>query len=227
MKLIYLFIFIYLGQTACSQENMKITKVRSSEKRTYKCQELFFKDTTLIYELNFSYNGWQVTDSIHYNNEGSVHCAKVYFASYDEDSDSTSTPYYEYRYLDCNQNDYLKTKSFSRIDDTYSLSKYYLRDLNLLLELNPINVNDEFRFKKPIISSILTQYGIPYNEQLSSFSFKLNDSNKLILKDIFTFENYVVSRNYSYQMNILEQVSIIVTNRGNGQTYDYTEVFKL
>lgn len=227
MKLIHLFILVFLVQVACSQENVKITKVRSSGKEIYRCQELFFKDSSLIYELYFSHNGWQITDSISYNKQDSVNCAKIYFATYDKDSDSTSTPHYEYRYLDCNRYDYLKTKSFSRIHDTYSLLKSYLSDLCLLLEAKPDTINPEFRFKKPIIPSVLTKYGIPYNEQLSSFSFKLNDSNKLILKDTFAFENYIVSRTYSYQGDILEQVLIQVTNRENGQISNYYEVFKL
>lgn len=227
MKFIYLFIFTCLAQVTCSNENIKITKVRSSEKRTYKCQELFFKDSSLIWELNYSYNGWQITDSIYYSYEDSAHCAKVYFATYDEDSDSTSVPHYEYRYLDSSQNDYLKTQSFSRINDTYSLSKYYLRDLNLLLGLNPKRVNGEFQFDKPIIPSILTKYGIPYNEQLCSFSFKLDNSHKLILNDMFTFENYIVTRKYYYQQDKLEKVLIIVTSKKNEQTNEYSEIFKL
>lgn len=227
MKLIYIFILIFFGQVACSQKNIKITKVRSTEKRTYKCQELCYKDSILIWELNYSYNGWQITDSVYYINEDSAHCAKIYFATYDEDPDSTSTPHYEYRYLDCDQYDYLKTQSFYRINDTYSLSKRYLEDLELLLGLDPNSVNDEFEFEKPVIPSILTKYGIPYNEQMSSFSFELNDSRNLILNDAFIFENYVVIRKYDYQEDMLEKVSITVTSKENGQTKKYSESFKI
>jgi len=229
MKIIYLFIFISISQVACSHknENIRIIKECSSEGKTHKCQELCFKDSSLIWELNYSYTGWQIIDSIYYNLEDSVNYAEVYFATYEEDSDSTSVPHYEFRYFNKNQNNYLKSKPFSKIADAYFLTRSYLKDLKMLLELKPIKDSAGFLFEKPVIPSILTQYGIPYNEQLSSFSFELNDSGSLILKDSFTFDNYIVKRNYSYQNDVLEKVVITITKRKNGQIKEYIEVFKL
>jgi len=228
MKFIYICIFIFIGYAALSQDEIKIIKVRSSEKRSYKCQELILKNSNLYYSHSYSYNGWQITDSICYENEDTTRCAKVYFATYDDGSTSTSgsVPHYEFRYLDCNFNSYLKSKLFSKISDTYLLSGFYINDFNSLLELNPNKIDNEFRLKNPVAPSLFPTYGIEYNEPLISFTFQLNDKSNLILTDSFTFENYVVSRKYSYNSNILENVLIIVKNRKNGLTHEYSEIFK-
>lgn len=229
MKIFYFFIFISISQIYCfnKNENTRIIKERISKEKSYKCQELCFEDSSLIWELNYSYNGWQIIDSIYYYFKDSVNYSEVYFATYEEDSDSTSAPHYEFRYFEKNQNKYRKSTFFSKIADGYYLSRYYLKDLKMLLDLNPINDGGIFFLKKPITPSILTQYGIPYNEQLSSFSFELNDTDKFILRDLFTFDNYIVRRNYSYKNNVLEKVKITLTNREKKQIKEYIEVFKL
>ena len=90
----------------------------------------------------------------------------------------------------------------------------------------PKEIEGKFRFEKGIISSKLTKFGIPYDEILSYFTFKIDDRN-LIVNDGFYFANFVVKREYSYSKSILQEVTIVVENKKSSTINKYSEKFEM
>jgi hypothetical protein len=230
MRFICFYIFLGLSQVACSQQNTRINKTFVSEgsesfpSKNYTCQKLFYSDQNLVWEINYSYNGWQVYDSIYYEIKDSKYCISTFQPVYDEGSKTVSN--YSVGNIDCEQEKDFSNKDLALISDQYFLSKPYLSDLNFLLQRNPINQGNVFKFKTAISPSLFSQYGIPYNELLSSFSFIVSIDNQ-IESDEFYFSNFTLKREYHYQESRLEEVVITLINKRTSSTSKFKEKFEI
>jgi hypothetical protein len=230
MRFIYLYIILGLSNVACPQQNTRINKTCISDgsesfpSKNYTCQKLFYSDQNLVWEVNYSYNGWQVYDSIYYEIKGLKYCISTFQPVYDESSRTVSN--YSIGNVDCKQEKGFSNKNLALINDQYSLSKPYLNDLNFLLQRNPINQRNVFNFKSAISPSLFSQYGIPYNELLSSFSFIVNRDNQ-IESDEFSFSNFMLKREYHYQDSRLQEVVITLVNKRTSGTSKFKEQFEI
>jgi hypothetical protein len=224
-KLVFIYFFIYVSQVACSQKKEIILKKCFSEStesftnRNYICQKLSFVNQTLIYKINYSYNNWQIIDSVTYQREKEKYCIKFFQPVYD----ITNKVVIKYKLLniDCNHTNII----FNNINDTYSLTRDYLESIEFLLSKNPVKNNSEYVFKDSIIPSLFTRYGIPYNEPLISFAFEIK--NDIIENDSFIYENFILTRNYKYEKSLLKEVEIVVTNRDKKNIFQFYESFEL
>jgi hypothetical protein len=224
-RLVFIYLFISVSQVACSQQKEIILKKCFSEStesfpsKNYTCQKLSFEGENLVYKINYSYNGWQIIDSIAYLNEGGKDCIKSFQPIYDVENRTVKS--YELLNVDCNQ----KIVSFNNINDKYGLSKEYLGSIQSLLSKHPEKNNDEYKFKEGIIPSLFTQYGIPYNEPLSAFTFKIEGD--VLQDDSFVYESFILTRNYEYENELLKQVKIVVKDRSERIISQFTETFEL
>lgn len=231
MRLFYFFISISLSFTACSQENLKVVKMCSSSgdesfiDKNYKSQELFFKGENLIGQINYSYNGWQIYDSISYENKGLNLCVKTFTAQYNVEERLFEK--YAFEGVNCDEEINFSNRYLNNVNDKYFLSRPYLKDLDLLLGFHPHKNGDEFNFKEGVIPSILTKYGIPFNEKLNSFSFNITSENNLISNDEFYFSGYIVKRKYEYVNSVLRSVIITIENKKTSVVLKYEEKYIL
>lgn len=225
LGLIFVCVFISASQVACSQQKEVIIKkcitepTESFPSKNYACQKLSFEGHNLIYKINYSSNGWQIIDSIAYLNEGEKYCIKSFQPIYDVENRIVKS--YELLNVDCNQTN----ESFNNINDEFDLSREYLESIQFLLSKNPEKNNDVYNFKNGIIPSLFTQYGIPYNETLSAFTFMIKDN--VLQEDSFVYESFVLVRNYEYENGLLKKVRIKVKDRGKRIIYQFTEIFEL
>jgi len=222
---------IAMGLLNCSKKNTKIEKYFSSEgtssfvTKDFKSKDLYFENDILIGEVNYAYNNWQVYDSVYYYEKNNLLCKNIYVPRYK----GRIIIGYELKDTDCgnNNNINLTNNKLTRISDDFRLSKYYLKDLELLLNSKPLKVNEnKYEFEKGLIPSIFSDYGIPFDENLFLFTFSI-DSDNLIKSDFFEYDNYNVERLYSYRNSFLNEVNIIVTNKKNNKIRNYKEQFKI
>ena len=227
MRLIIFFIF--LNFTTYSQENIKVVKMcslfgdKSFTNKNFKSQDIFFKGDVLIGQINYSYNGWQIYDSIAYETKGLNLCLKTFAAIYDVNEKLFKK--YKYIGVNCDEQVVFSNKHLNKVNDKYLLSRPYLKILDLLLTLNPNKVNNHYFFNKGIIPTIFTEYGIPSNEVLNSFSFNIIHDNNLISNDEFYFLDYIVKRKYRYLNSVLQSVTIIVESTKNLIIREYEEKY--
>lgn len=218
----FIFSFSHIG---CSQDIMIIFKkcfnesTESFPSKNYKCQKLYFENENLVYIINYSLNNWQIIDSIVYQYGKGEYCIKSYQPIYNIENSTIDS--YELLNVDCNQN----ILSVNSLNDRYSLSKFYIRSVEFLLSKHPEKYNDEYKFKDGIIPSLFMQYGIPYNESLNSFSFKIDAG--MLRNDKYVFKNFVLTRNFEYENGILKKVRILIKDVNENVISDMIEMFEL
>ena len=184
----------------------------------YISQELFFIGTDLVSLVNYAYNGWQIYDSISYEKQYNGLCKKTFTPFYDEKER------FHRKYI-LSKTDYIENVGFSnqylnKIDDDYLLSRFYLKNLDFLLNCDyhfSSNISSDectFSFKGNIIPSFFMEYGLGFDEVLNSFMFIISEDN-LLEKDVFFFENCTVTRVYEYSKHRLQKVTITVSEKEN------------
>ncbi|NQX41268.1 hypothetical protein SAMN05421820_107194 [Pedobacter steynii] len=100
------------------------------------------------------------------------------------------------------------------VKDSLSLLKEYLSDIDfVILKTDPKNIDKkDFGSEKVniytfnAVPSILMNYGIPINEVLKSLTTCVKDER--IIKDMFVFENYCLTRAYKYKNGLIDRVII-------------------
>lgn len=228
MRLFCFVISVCLSFSACSQNEFTIVKHNlesgngSFVAKDYKSQELYYKGESLISQINYSNNGWQIYDSIAYEKRGMKLCTEIFNAEYDVRKKLFKG--YGSSSVNCDKGILLSSDLLNKVADKYFLSKPYLEDLDLLLSYNPNKLNDEFRFEEGFAPSIFTKYGIPFNAVINSFSFII-DKDNLIKSDVFYFAGFAVYREYKYSESILEKVIIRVENKTRSLNRRFEEKF--
>lgn len=230
MRVIYIIVFLFSYLTACSQQEVKIIKEcyfsgnESFPNRKYICQKMYFQGKQLMSKIEYSYNGWQVYDFTSYKYIKDGYITELYKPIYDLESRIFKG--YELESTDTVQHKILSGK-LVKINDQYHLSKPYLYDLWFLLERNPKNENNIFKFKYGIIPTLFSEYGLPYNELLKSFTFTISQDN-LIEGDVFFFQDYIVRRKYKYnEYHRLKEVQITIENTKDNIISEYRESFEI
>ncbi len=224
-KLVFTYLLVAVAHIGCSQEKAIVLKKCLSEStesfpsKNYTCQKLSFVNQVLNYKVNYSFNGWQIIDSIAYQNDNGMHCVKSFQPVYDIENRIIKS--YVLLNVDCNQTNVL----FNEIKDKYGLSREYLANLEFLLSKKPEKHEKRYQFKGGIIPSLFTQYGIPNDGLLQAFSFKIEDN--MIKSDSFMYENLTLSRNYKYESGLLKEVKIFVKDREGNTLSQFKEVFEL
>jgi hypothetical protein len=225
MKSIILWGALFMSYTSCSQENTTIAKLAKFNGKLTQVQKSYFNGGNLVYRINYANNGWQVLDSIVYEDKNTKHCWHFYKPTYDIENRKLLK--YDFSEVECEDK---KNAFIQNVEDKYSLSKLYLDDLRFLLEIeggNKLELDGStlVTLKESIKPSILTKYGIPFNESLNNFSYKID--NELLVYDQFNFENYVLKREYFYSKNhVLTEVRIYVEGKNLDGEKSYVEQFK-
>jgi len=226
LLLAYLF---FIGHVACSQQNVIIQKkcfsvaTESFPAKSYICQKIFFSGQILIYKVDYSYNGWQIIDSVAYQKEGLKYCSKSYQPVYDFENRTIKS--YQLLYVDCNQVKVSSNDKFPKINDKYGLSREYLYELELLISKNPERNAGGYKFNGGIIPTIFGQYGIPYDETLYAFTFSIK--NSVVKEDSFTYEHFILNRSYQYENGFLKEVKIVIKDGEERTISQFREVFEL
>lgn len=185
----------------------------------YTCQKLYFVDGSLVCKVNLSNNGWQIIDSITYQNEGGKLCVKTFQPLYDVENKMVRS------YDLFNVESYQTNESFFETKDKYNLSKEYLFNLDFLLSKKPEKTEWGYFFNFGFIPSLFTQYGIPANEILKTFNFIIEDS--IVISDSFIYENFILFRNYEYLNDQLKSVVIFIKDRNGKIIFHFKEVYEL
>jgi len=233
MKMIKLFYWViallpcfnaYGQQAAIIIKTCDVSKdsSRSWPVRKYTSSKMYYKGAKMLSKIDYSFNGWQVYDSITYKYIGHNSIEMSYRPIYDIKNKAIK------RYK-LESNDTLPQKPLygilSEINDQYYLSKPYLSDLSFLFKQKPLKENDTFKFNDGIIPTLFSEYGIPYNEQINSFTYAINQEGQII-NDAFFFENYTVKRQYIYtKSKRLKEVYVIIEDSLNHTNSEYRESF--
>ena len=88
--------------------------------------------------------------------------------------------------------------------------------IHRLIRLKTIDKKSDNVLRPKYAPSILTEYGIPYNELLNSCSFSISEEG-LIKKDIFYFEYFTLVINYDYGEYTLIKVVISKFNSADNK----------
>lgn len=228
MRLIFICTFLHLSLGACCQTDTKIVKEISLYGQRIKKQEMYFRDKDMIREIHYANNGWQVLDSISYERNGLLICAKTYAASYNE----LQPARYRYSLTDtvCNKIAPLPKGPLPEIEDRFSLVQPYFAEISKigLFEHAVLSEKRNHVFsiilKGHYIPSIHGAYGIPFDEQLNSCTFMVS-KEKLLIQDNFYYKNFTVSRAYKYADLMLKEVIIHI--KGKGTNNKYAERFRV
>lgn len=104
--------------------------------------------------------------------------------------------------------------NYIEVKDSLQLLKDYLKDINLII--SHVGIKDVVKTKSGSVSiysyrfndvpAILTDYGVPSNELLIAFTIYVEDEK--LIKDKFQFENYSLTRTYSYKNDLIQNVSV-------------------
>lgn len=204
------------------QKGIMVTKFRTYNNSDKKNQEILFERDKKVWEKNYSSNGWQVLDSIVYNEYETI----TYEPQY---GDAREIVKYSKR-ESTNQLTSKTNETFQYpLKDKYELGNLYLNDIKLILELmdkKTFEIKSKNTLKTNFIPSILTRYGIPYNELLDSCKYSITKDG-LLQNDNFYFENFTVNRDYEYDDLVLKTVNILRVDKINNQPEQITEKFKI
>ena len=228
MRLIFICTFLHLGLGAYSQIDTRIVKEISLLGKGIKKQVMYFRDKDMIWEINYANNGWQVLDSVSYERNGLLICAKTYAAAYNE----LQPDKYRYSLTDtaCNKIAPLPQGPLPKIADHFSLVQPYFAEISKigLFEHAVLSKKKNNAFsiilKGQYIPSIHGAYGIPFDEQLNSCTFIMSNE-KLLIQDNFYYKNFTVSRSYKYADLMLNEVVIQV--KGKDSNNEYAESFRV
>lgn len=207
--------FSIVGYSQGHSEIMKFsTQIGDANKKdkTYRSQKLYYVQEDLVSEVSYSYNGWQVNDSIVYSSKLGELCIENFTPVYD--IDNKSLKHYTSEGIICDSNISIENSIVTRVEDSYLLSMRYIDHIDLLMSFYPVLIDNNYRFEECVIPSIFTEYGIPFDACLNYFSFHI-DQNNLIMKDSYHFDNYTVLRLYTYVDSTLQKVNIKVSNNSN------------
>lgn len=210
-----MFLTIGLAQLSClEEEKVLVKKTCKYPNHTYVCEELFYQNELLLSEVNYTYNGWQVIDSVAYEYIGDSVCRSIY------DAQIKDRKVHSYNYLD---KDCSVKNAYSVLNDQFDLSYYYFDDIVFLLELSPSKQKEVYIFKKGVIPSIFTNYGVPFNEVLNSFSYVISEG--LLREDQFIFDRFTFSRKYTYEDFRLVKVEIRKIRNSTQKESEFIETF--
>ncbi len=209
--------------TSCAQEIKKITIYQESNNKKIKLNEIVVntKSENAVYQIKYTHNEWQITDSIIYHYDADSICALSF------------VPEYDFETLTIKNYSQESSRCFKKntLNDQYSMSQIYFSDIDLLFSLNAkvstsISGNTKtLTFDQEIIPTLLLRYGIPFNEVLDSCSYSVNKKKHLI-NDCFYFKGYTVHRKYEYLDNLLSNVRITILNKEKGEENQFVETFE-
>ncbi|WP_276132771.1 hypothetical protein [Polluticoccus soli] len=186
----------------------------------YICEKMYFNGEEPTARLTYAINNWQVYDSAVFEHKGNERCIVEFHPEYNFDSRIITR--YKFARRVCGQEDTLNPLLWA-IHDRYDLSKPYLKDLSFLLESDPDRKGDTFSFRDGIIPLFFVSYGIPYNELLYSFSFRISDNT--IRSDTFYLQYYTLTRSFKYEDGILQKVEIAVEDKRDNSISKWQEYF--
>lgn len=229
MEKLFLIFIISLFQMHCLYSQDVTFKVQEKtftpeRKKTLLSKEIFYKNFNLVYEKIYTYNGWQVVDSISYDKDL---CFKVYQPIYDVENRLITR--YDYKYNDCLQiNSYCATLHIF-YDDFLILHSYYndicFALLNKNVRLKSMNSNTYiYEFQEPSSPSLFIRCGIPRDENLISLTIR--KEGNMIMEDEFNFQNFSLKRMYFYNEHLLEKVEYIIVNKKDKKTLQHYKTYE-
>lgn len=208
----------------------KLFEANNDPRQDYVNSIYVYDNKELMYNINYSYNGWQIYDSIAYKYVNNKMLAFVYQATY-------FPLKYELIYVDTIStllNNY--SILWSLHIDAHKIMYQYVKTIDYVLsalyQTLPIVIQKDFLFSTGdiLIQGIglfFAKYGIPYNAKLVCTSFYINDIGNLVF-DEYIFESYIVTRyfKYSNEGNVNE-VIIRTIDKINGTAVLWEEKYIL
>jgi hypothetical protein len=197
-----------------AQPNIKVTRTDSRFNAALgkRAQEKYYKDKTLLYSIGYTSNSWQITDSVVYDMDG---CYKLYVPDYYFGTRHIMS--YKLRKTGCDIT--LTMSRVTTVPDMYQNTDEYASLISFLVAYAPGRWIDTgtYKYNQSAVPSILTQYGIPFNAKLYSFSCRL-DVNRRLATHNLRYERYNVSRSFTYSGDTLKHVTTEVKGEDNDHT---------
>lgn len=190
---------------------------------TIKMQKMYYVDNLLLYKINYAFNGWQKLDSIVFNYDSIGYlCIYDYQAKYNNDMTLIG---YDLNYKDCTE-----INHSTKLNDKLNLAFDYYNDILYCFGFKNKTLvnkgNDHLvKFQRGYAPSIMTDYGVPYNEILLSIKYRIN--NNILLRDECDFKNYNVKREFIYENNYLSEVIVFFTNKRSCKIKRFKEIFSI
>ena len=193
----------------------------------YIASKYCYRDTTLLYKMDYSDNGWQIYDSITYKKHNGLWCISHF------EPDTNSQLYL--RFSDTVENPFRMNKDILYVSDKYNILPRYLNEINNLIyqcktdSLPPIlkHLNDTccYLFVDVDHTLLFADYGIPMEESLERYCCHIGRSGEYDW-DKFIFSNYTVMRYFDYDKygNICK-VTITRTHNKTKENVTWIESF--
>lgn len=188
-----------------------------------------YHDTTLLYEMDFSYNGWQVYDSVAYNNNNGV----WYISTFCPDSNFQ----FYLRSSDTTENLFNKNVDIHYNTDKYNILSRYLNDINFLIStyntdsnlLSWNNLGDTscYYFIDADYTLLFAHYGIPMKDYLEKYCCHIGKHGEYDW-DIFSFLEYTIVRSFDYDIHgNINKVTITRTHAKSNEKTIWIETFPI
>lgn len=189
----------------------RILKKEGRERQNYIKEKYKYNNLQLQYQINLSYNGWQIYDSNAYEYKNGEAYKYWYLADY---IDTCRCPKFSFRGIDTITNDFTDNKLVHEIVyDKYNLLWYYIKDAVRALECGgdymeytcsnnfPTITDSSYSISSLSCSNSLLfmEYGNVVTSVLNKFSYQINSLNQYE-SDEFVFDNnIVVKRRFYYK----------------------------
>lgn len=168
--------------------------------KVYIASKYCYRDTTLLYRMDYSDNGWQIYDSISYTRDNGLWYISYY------DATDTDLRLHQ-RFSDTIQDLYYTNNDLQYIVDKYCVLSYYLNGINELIhqckKMSPHLIQTQigdtcYYFFKDVNHTLLfAEYGIPMEESLNNYCCHIGEHGEYDW-DKFCFSEYTISRHFDY-----------------------------
>lgn len=233
IKKIMLLLIICSGTTWSSAQDVTVWKhiLRFSNDRYipkgYIATKYQYCDTTLLYEMNFSDNGWQVYDSVSYIMNNGLWYVSHY------DSDTNSQLYL--RYSDTIKSLYYTNGDIQYNTDKYNILSRYLNGINSLISSCKTETHLSVKrylgdtccyyFADADYTLLFADYGIPMKENLEKYCCNIGNQGEYDW-DFFEFSEYTILRHFDYDnIGNIYKITVTKTRKNSKKKTTWIESF--
>ena len=221
IKRIYIIIFVFcssifvIGNVNSQTETIlkhRILKKEGRERQNYIKEKYKYNNLQLQYQINLSYNGWQIYDSNVYEYKDGEAYKYWYFADY---IDTCRCTKFSFRGIDTITNDFTDNKLVHKIVyDRYNLLWYYIKDAVYALKCGGDYMGDTYDLHNfPTItdssysisslscsnSMLFMEYGNVVTSVLNKFYYQINSLNQYECDEFLFDNNIMVRRRFYYK----------------------------
>lgn len=189
-----------------------------------------YRDTAILYKMDYADNGWQVYDSISYKKENNL-----WYISYFDAYDPSLRMYH--RFSDTTQNLHSSNNDIHYAVDKYGILPGYLDGINEIIFLYKKNsphliqthIGDTccYYFEDGNSTLLFGEYGVGMEDTLKMYCCHIGEHNEYA-RDKFLFSSYTFVRFFEYdKYGNVTKVTIIRTNNAKKEKDTWIESFIL